>query len=160
MEELRDIQGLDYISAWPLAIGWWLIILVIVFCIFAAAAILYKRKLYKQSWQYASYRVLQQLQQSIATNNNLHVVNKKLLIDQLAVEIRRIAMAKTTRKSCASLTGKDWLKWLSEHDPQGFAWEQQGNLLISAQYMPDNTNYDLVQIQSLINAAKQWVKKC
>lgn len=160
MEELRDIQGLDYISMWPLAIGWWFVLGLIFAGILVGMYLAYKRWVYKKSWQYSSYMMLQKLQEEISKNKAVKEGTQKLLVDQLAVEIRRIAMAKTTRRSCAGLTGMAWLLWLAEHDPRGFAWDQQGQLLISAQYMPLSSGYDLSQVQNLISAAKQWVKKC
>lgn len=153
MEDLIDIQGLSYIGWWPLAIGWWVLIVIATIIIVTSIFLLIKRYKYKNSWRYIAYKKLNNLQQLLLTNDY------KLIIQDLSIEMRKIAMLSTKREECASLAGKDWLIWLHKNDPRGFNWLQNGELLLSAQYQPSASNIDIGTVKKLINAAKQWVNK-
>lgn len=154
MEDLIDIQGLDYIGWWPLSLAWWVLIAcalgVLAACLFMAWRF-YK---YRKSWQYQAFRRLTTLQQQVDQND------PKQLLQALSMEMRKIAMHSTQRESCAGLIGNKWLQWLQQHDPAGFDWVANGNLLVNVQYMPEAMQYDAMQIATLINAAQGWVKKC
>lgn len=160
MEELRDIQGLDNISAWPLSIGWWLVIIAGLVSLGFVLRYWFNHQLYKKSWQCRSYMNLQQIEEQL----NKQVVNGfsdfKQILHKLSIEIRRIAMSTTKRETCAGLVGKQWLEWLKKNDPLNYDWPNQGQLLIEYQYMPETKNYDIENLKSLIIAAKQWVHKC
>lgn len=155
MEELKDIQGLAPISSWPLAIGWWIIIVVCLSCLGFIAWRWYKNFQYKKTWQYKSFVNLQQIEQEL--NNNQLLPS---LIHQAAVEIRNIGMQTAEREQCAGLVGQQWLQWLQDNDPLSFNWTSSGRLLTEYQYMPSNDINNYTQLKALISAAKQWVKKC
>lgn len=159
MEDLLDIQGLDHINWWPPALGWWLLATIIVgLLLISLFAYINKRK-YRKSWQYQAYTKLQVL------NSQLGSVDYKQILQNLSIEIRKIAMLTTRRDVCAGLIGTKWLQWLHDHDPAGFNWLDNGKLLIDVQYMPitvkgDGANYTAEEISKLITAAEDWVRKC
>lgn len=153
MENLIDIQGLDYIGWWPLAIGWWGLLALIFIALVISAIFLIKTYKYKKSWRYIAYKKLANLQQQLPSDNH------KQVLQDLSIEIRKIAMLSTQREKCASLTGTSWLQWLQEHDPRGFNWLQAGEILLTAQYMPSAANIEVASVQQLITAAQGWVKK-
>ena len=101
MEELKDIQGLDQISNLPLAIGWWIIIGLASIALLVGLFFLYKRYVYRNSWQFKAYSQLQNLEQELEDNPH-----KKVLQD-LSVELKHIAMQTQTREACAGLSGRD-----------------------------------------------------
>lgn len=154
MEELRDIQGLDQISSWPLALGWWLIIAMLCVILAIGVWLIYKKIIYIKSWQYKSYLALQQIEQQVSD------YDAKQILHRLAVEIRRIGMLSAARETCAGLMGKQWLSWLQDHDPYSFNWLSEGQVLVQYQYMPDVSDFDKHKLQLLINAAKNWVRRC
>lgn len=159
MEDLIDIQGLDYIGWWPLSLTWWLIIAVACGGLGLAVYILIRKLQYRSSWQYRAHAKL------AAMHSQIGVVAHKDILQKLSMEMRKIAMLSSNRENCAGLIGNKWLQWLQEHDPAGFDWLQNGALLISAQYMPDAVTADAViaypvQISQLITAAQGWVAKC
>lgn len=152
MEELRDIQGLQPISWWPLAWGWWVVIAVV--CCTLAAVIVwqYKKYKYRRSWQGKAYANLLKLE------NELQIADLKDVLQQLSAEIRQIAINKSSRSSCAGLSARRWLQWLQDNDPQSYSWTSKGALLITDQYSPA-PNTGVEQIQEIINAMKIWVQK-
>jgi len=154
MEELRDIEGLDRISSWPLALGWWLVIAFVIALLIVAAVFFYRRYLYRKSWQYNSFRKLQVLEAELGS------AEQKKILQDLCEELKLIAMSTKTREVCAGLTGKAWLQWLQDHDPHSFDWQKQGALLVEYQYRPTADNYESSQLKDLITAAKGWVRKC
>jgi hypothetical protein len=157
LREMHDIHGLDAVSAWPLAIGWWLLIILAAVSVIGIFFYSIRRYRYLRSWQYGSFKILQSIEEELRSGAQRDL---KQILHQLAVEMRRIAMQAYTRETCAGLIGKQWLTWLEQHDPRQFAWQSNGQLLINYQYMPQVIEVDDNNIQKLINAAKQWVKKC
>lgn len=154
MEDLIDIEGLGQIGLWPLAIGWWVLAAVLLISVVVGSIFWYKRFKYKASWQYKSYSILDHMQKQ------LDHTEPKLVLQKLSLELRKIAMLTTKREACAGLIGKPWLTWLQQHDPAGFNWQENGGILLTAQYMPDTLADDSKQVSKLILAAKNWVHKC
>jgi hypothetical protein len=76
---------------------------------------------------------------------------------ELSELVRRIAIARLGRESCAGLTGEDWLDWLGGHDPKGFDWTRRGRVLLSAPYAPPAKADRPEELLALIDAAYDWV---
>lgn len=151
-QQLHDIEGLDLISSWPLAIGWWLLIF---FAIFLAAVLIvylfYKLK-FKRSWKNFTLQKLALLEENLsdATARETAVI--------LSEYLRRIALMRFSRKECAGLNGEAWLKWLSIHDPKNFDWEKRGAILIEIPYAPIDVKVSASELKKLVEAAKYWVR--
>lgn len=152
LEKLHDIEGLDAISWWPLAAGWWVIltvacILIFAICLFAASKIAFRR-----SWRYDTFQKLAALEAHLSDSS----AREKLIT--LSEYLRRIALQRFPRKECAALIGETWLKWLTENDPKKFDWETKGTLLIDAPYAPVSKRFSSEQLKELIQATKEWVR--
>lgn len=154
LEDLIDIQGLDNISIWPLAWGWWVIISL--FTISVSIGIFYwlRRLRYRTSWQYKAFMRLQDIQLQVQKHP------AKIVLQNLSQELRKIAMLTTKREQCAGLIGVQWLQWLHDHDPSRFNWVTHGTLLVESQYMPQSIHADPEHLTQLVTAAKKWVQKC
>ena len=124
LEQLHDIDGLDAISWWPLAIGWWVLIglgahsaqLRIGLCYVAW------RVAFKRSWKSDTFKKLAALERKI-----FPMTTARKTAITLSEYLRRIALRRFSRKECAGLTGEAWLKWLAGHDPKKFDWEKKGD---------------------------------
>ncbi|HSX20278.1 MAG TPA: DUF4381 domain-containing protein [Gammaproteobacteria bacterium] len=154
MEDLIDIQGLDQISWWPLAFGWWVVLGLVIVGVVVASFFLWRSLKYKRSWQYKAFKRLAKMQSQLGQSE------PKQILQNLSLELRKIAMLTTQRETCAGLIGDQWLQWLQQHDPAGFDWAQNGRLITALQYMPATEINDPAQINELICAAQGWVKKC
>lgn len=152
MDQLRDITGLQPASWWPLATGWWIVLVCVSIALIYAVIWLYRRYAFYRSWQGKAYKNLLILEKDLQANN------LKNTLQELSAEIRQIAINSATRQDCAALTANDWLRWLQDHDPQGFLWTQSGQVLIAAQYAPQES-YEISQVLDMINAIKRWVIK-
>lgn len=149
--ELHDIQGLDSVSWFPLAPGWWIVIgsLVSVFSVIGLLFFLKKRQQSKNNWQLTAQQAWQTLQSNL--------ISDRERLQRLSHLLRWVAIQRYGRSSCASLSGQDWLYWLTEHDPKGFDWQQHGKLLIESNYMPANVEIETEKLQKLFGAVKHWM---
>lgn len=151
IEQLHDIEGLDAISPWPLAIGWWVLIACGVVILGGAIWLLKLRLDYLRSWKKDALRKLDDLERCLSSSTSGETVAF------LSEYLRRIAVRRFPRKECAGLVGDAWLKWLKTHDPKQFDWSEKGKLLVEAPYAPAQTDLPLQQIKELIQAVRHWV---
>ncbi|MBK1703580.1 DUF4381 domain-containing protein, partial [Halochromatium glycolicum] len=137
LQALRDIHDPLGNPWWPLAPGWWLVLLAL--C--AAAVLIWRQRRHRPllpplpllrvgDWRWDAHRQLKRLQRA-APSTPL-----KVRAAELAELLKRIAMARHGRAHCAGLHGQAWLDWLTEQDPDGFDWRQEGQILIRAPYAP------------------------
>lgn len=138
LSQLRDIRGLDPVSWWPPAAGWWLVagaVLLLLVLAWRYRASLRLRippipVLRIGNWRWDAGRQLRDLRQRSASQD------AKQTAVELSELLRRVAMARLGRESCAGLVGESWLAWLAERDPKGFDWLTRGRLLLDAPYAP------------------------
>lgn len=156
-DQLRDIRGLDEIPWWPLAPGWWLVAIGVLALLWLLsnrrlAVPRWSRPVRRVAWQRAAARELHQLRRRVARDDS------KLLAGELSELLRRIAIARCGRESCAGLTGPAWLEWLAAHDPVGFDWVRHGTLLTRLPYAPPSQGEKATVLQTLIDAALAWTR--
>jgi hypothetical protein len=159
IDQLRDIHGIAGVPWWPPAPGWWLLVGGIALLAWLAWRFRTAIRLRIPplpvitvgSWRWDAARKLRDLRRRAATQE------LKQTASELSELIRRIAMARLGRESCAGLTGEDWLAWLAEQDPQGFDWRTHGRLLLDAPYAPPGKGAAGQALVELIDAAYAWV---
>ena len=139
LADMADIKGLDALPWWPLAIGWWFVIAIIISIFVVTIVIIIRKKQRKRTWQY------QALQQLLAFESE----QTHATVTKLSTLLKTIALQKSKRKDCASLTGNNWLTWLKQNDPKQFDWEKKGVLLNISAYAPPNNNVDKQQLDKL-----------
>lgn len=152
LSQIQDIEGLDLISCWPLALGWWLIIGASIILIIIGIWLYWRHWQYKKSWLYPIYLKLSKLEKNVTQDVD------KIIINDLSECLRQIAVKKYPRETCAGLSGTAWLTWLTQHDPKNFNWLQYGQPLILGAYAPKLANIKTTDLKKLIQAAKRWVK--
>jgi len=155
IDGLRDIRGLDAVSWWPLAPGWWIVLAAVI--ALAVVAVLWRRFApvmtfgRPRDWRVDARRLLRDLRR------RLPALDARDAITEFSELMRRIAMARTARDECAGLAGAQWLQWLTERDPQGFDWNEYGRLLTEVPYAPPGTQVDADDLRRLLDAAGRWV---
>ena len=97
LDRLADIVVPESISWWPPAIGWWVLLSVLLLAVIASAFVLYRR------WQRDAYR--RQALFELQTANSHRQINQIL---------KRTALQVFPRAEIASLTGKNWIQWLNK----------------------------------------------
>ncbi|MCP3869583.1 MAG: DUF4381 domain-containing protein [Gammaproteobacteria bacterium] len=150
--QLRAIHGLDPISWWPPASGWWISGALIFLGIFLLIALI--RHLIKYppgSWHREAREAILELRKQSRQ------LTPKETAGRLSVLLRRIAMARFGRHGMASLSGQEWLEWLDRSDPNHFDWSGRGRLLLSLPYAPDDQSIDPRDIEVLITATQRLI---
>jgi hypothetical protein len=149
---LRDIHGLDGVPWWPPAPGWWYVIAAVAL-VPVVIAIGYGLVHHGPwlGWRSDARRKLNALRKALPRENPREVAGR------LSELLRRIAMARSGRRVAAGLTGETWLHWLAEKDTSGFEWEERGQVLLKAPYMPPSMEVERKELALLIRAATRWI---
>lgn len=144
---LRDVHIPEAISWWPLAIGWWITMLLIPMLLWISFLI-YKRLTRKTAIKTAK-KLLAELKQD----------TRKTDVDKLAeisALIRRVAISVSPREECASLTGQAWLEYLDKSLKDNAFTQGVGQCLADISYRK-NTDEN-INILELINLTERWLK--
>ena len=144
---LRDIHLPAPISWWPPAIGWWLLLaLVILIVIGTVWAIRRTRRMTPAKL------ALQELD-GLQANTNQSALEK---IQNLSVLMKRVALTLRDRDCVAGLTGDEWLRWLDEtmSEHEGRFRQGLGRLLVEAPYRPTPPGEEL---DALFDLCRQWL---
>lgn len=149
---LRDIKELDPTAWWPLAPGWWFVIMVAI-VLFVAIYGFYRSGFAWFDWRRDAQRNLRSLQRRVRTDD------VKEVSAALSDLLRRIAIARHGRSACAGLSGTQWLAWLTDNDPAGFDWTDEGRLLLTLPYAPGGSGADdsRNQLKRLVAATVVWI---
>lgn len=151
MEQLHDIESIDAISLWPLAVGWWVAFAFGLVLLGSGIWFLWRRLSYLRSWRRDTFKKLDRLEKNLSSSTSGET------IVYLSQYLRRIVVRRFPRKECAGLVGEDWLKWLKAHDPKQFDWTEKGKMLIEIPYAPMHTDLPVQQVKELIHAVRYWV---
>jgi len=152
LSRLYDIKGLDRISWWPLAPGWWALLAMAALALIVGGVVYRRRLAYARSWKGDASRAFAALDAQLAQGD---VQKAGAALSGL---MRRVAMKRYSREECAGLQGQDWLHWLTAKDPAGFNWAEHGQLLVEAPYAPPGHHATAEPFKALIAAARGWIK--
>ncbi|OOZ37049.1 DUF4381 domain-containing protein [Solemya velesiana gill symbiont] len=151
---LHDIHGLDPVSWWPLAPGWWLVILSGAALVLLTWALVRYLVAYPPgSWRSEAHAALTHLKRRFRNGE----IDIKQAATELSELLRRIAIARLGREHQASLTDEAWLRCLGETDQSGFDWERKGQLLITLPYAPENQQAGHEQMADLIRTTTNLI---
>ncbi len=151
LAQLYDIEGLDTISWWPPALGWWIVAILLLLMVIGLSILFWRKYRFARSWQNIALKQLAEIQQYQST--------QKQAIE-LSELIRRIAIRQYSRKDCAGLEGHLWLDWLSANDPAKFDWQNKAVWLINAPYAPSSHLEDIssTDVAAVVQAIRGWIK--
>jgi hypothetical protein len=103
-----------------------------------------------RTWRWDAWRKLRRLRLDMDS------MAPKEVVSEFSELLRRIAIARFGRRTCAGLAGEAWLEWLTEHDPTGFDWNTKGRILLDLPYAPPNLQTGYEDLRELIDAALGW----
>lgn len=152
LSDLKDIRGLDDVSMFPLALGWWLLIGVVILIILGLLLRKVKNFFYKRTWKHNIRKELNNI------NVKLTEDNIKESIAEITEILKRIAIDLYGRGEVAALHGDDWLEWLEIRNSSNFNWKKNRDLLVSVPYMQ---NYKIKvkekEVRELIKAVQSFL---
>lgn len=151
--ELADIHMPATPSVWPPALGWWVLLALIVALITLAVVKLLRYKKLKTQQQ-RTLQALTLLETKLLQGDE---EKKTEALSEINILLRRLALMHFPRKKLASLTGENWLQFLDKSgNTQDFS-QGAGRILADVPYlarMPDSAN-----LKGLTQVVKQWVKQ-
>lgn len=142
LPQFRDIQMPDGVSFFPIAYGWWVLLLAVIFLFIGVKVFI---TFWKSRKKYYSLKKLE----AISTDNPIQAA---MDISEL---LRRISLFKY-RKSCA-LSGQDWIDFLNQHSAEPLS-PQNAEFLSFAPFMSlSDTRYTPDDAKELKNFCKNWI---
>ena len=143
---LRDLHLPEAIGWWPLAPGWWFLIVV------ASCVVLYYGYRAFRRWRRNSLRRVALRELRRIRGEYQAGVDEITLAKELSELLRRTMLAYAPRQEVAGLTGDHWLRWLDRGlDEQLFA-SGSGKDVESLPYRRPDTLGNGVDVQGLIDA--------
>lgn len=145
---LRDLHLPDAIGWWPLAPGWWGVIVLLGMVL---GYVLFR--LYRQ-WQFNAPRryAMQELARYEA--EYLEHRNPVVLGKQLSELLRRGMLAYAPRDEVAGLTGSEWLVWLDQGMPLPYFHTEGGKSLLNLPYRDPDGDFSDTDIGALVAAVR------
>ena len=144
---LRDIHLPDAVSWWPPAIGWWILVALILLALYLIPK-LYRRFTFKPINKVANLAFQQVINDFKKHNNAMQVIR------EISKLLRQISMSYTGRESSAQLTGDHWVASLNALTTEDYFSNDVSQLIISAPYQK---NID-IDPQILISATQCWIE--
>ena len=164
LDNLYDIEDLFEISIWPLAIGWWLLIGIVI-CVVAILIGYYlrNRKL-KKTWQYKLKNELLSMKSNISNDNfykDLIRISEILRIIACKRYLKKNNFNKDATNNIVGLYGNLWIDWLNANAPEGFDWKDNSKMVNEIPYMSESSikkiDINLSKLQNLINITIRWI---
>jgi hypothetical protein len=145
---LRDLHLPEAIGWWPLAPGWWV---VIVLAIAGLVWLLYK------VWQHHAFnaprryaiRELVKAEAEFRQHGNAVTLGR-----QVSELLRRAMLAYAPRHEVAGLTGESWLRWLDQDLPVPYFHTEGGKSLLQLPYRDPEGQIDDIDINAMLLAVR------
>jgi len=147
---LRDIALADSVSGWPPALGWWLLLALILLLGGVAW------------WAYRRYRQLALKRAVLVEFASLEARFKseselQPLLAELSIFLRRVCLSLPAYRQagCAGLQGEAWLKFLDRALASNDFENGVGRLLLQEPYAPRLANH--LELDELLPLLRRWL---
>ncbi len=146
LDILHDIHTPDGVDWWPLAPGWWLLLLLgstlLIFSIL--------RQHRGHRLQREARAELKRIRQEFQDHRQ-----QSQLSMEINILLRRVALTRAPRSLVAGLVGENWLKFLDQRSSDGEFSHGPGQVLGVAPYAPGAE----VDAEALLQLAEQWIRR-
>ena len=149
LKDLRDIHTPDSVSLWPLAPGWWILLVLIPLLILLIRYLL-KRKAKPKIKKLASVELQNILADYEIQRNGFKTVS------EISLFIRKVLVAKNGNQEVAGLIGNDWLAYLDNASGTDLFTKGGASIIATLPYRQQQDDLDL---QDLISATKNLVSR-
>lgn len=149
---LRDLHLPDPVGWWPLAPGWWFVLLVLA----VGVAYLFWRAFKK--WRHNAARRYALRELARYEGAYLEHRNPVMLGKQLSELLRRGMLAYAPRGDVAGLTGEAWLQRLDSGMPLPYFHTEGGKSLLELPYRNPQGDFSDVDVNALLSAVKMRLK--
>lgn len=145
---LRDLHLPDAIGWWPLAPGWWGVIVLVAIVLAYVSRRAYLR------WQFNAPRRFAMRELARYEAKYLEHRNPVTLGKQLSELLRRGMLAYAPRDEVAGLTGDQWLAWLDRGMPLPYFHTEGGKSLLNLPYRDPDGDFSDVDISAMLAAVR------
>jgi len=145
---LRDLHLPEPVGWWPLAPGWWVLLVLLALLLGYGLYRAYLRRRHNAPRRFA----LRELARYEADFNEHR--NPVLLGKQLSELLRRGMLAYARREEIAGLTGEAWLEWLDRGMPLPYFHTDGGKSLLQLPYRDPEADFSDVDIDALVSAVR------
>jgi len=149
LKDLRDIHQPDPVSIWPLAPGWWILIILVPVLIFLIRYLMKRKN--KPNYKKLALEELQNIVADYEIQRNSHKT-----IGEISLFIRKALVAKKGNEQIAGLIGDDWLDYLDKVSGTELFSKGGASIIATSPYRKQQEDHDL---QDLFSATKSLVKK-
>ncbi len=143
---LRDIHLPDPVSWWPLAIGWWLLLALLILLPIIVLAV--KKLIARRQLRKLALAELSNIESSFGQHKN-----SQLLVSEISILLRRICISRFPRRDVAGLNGEAWTCFLNSQSNSFDADTCQA--LINGPFQKQCDIND----QTLISACRHWIEQ-
>lgn len=149
---LRDLHLPEPVGWWPLAPGWWILLLLV------TALLAYGLLLAYWRWRHNAARrhALRELARYEA--DYLQHRNPVLLGKQLSQLLRRGMLAYAPRDEVAGLTGDAWLDWLDRGMPLPYFHTAGGKSLLQLPYRNPQDDCSDIDVDAMLSAVRMRLR--
>ena len=145
---LRDLHLPEPVGWWPLAPGWWMLLLLLLAALGVAGYRGYRR------WQQNAPRRHALRELARAEADYLQHRNAVKLGKTLSALLRRGMLAYAPRSEIAGLTGTAWLQWLDRDMPLPYFHTEGGKSLLQLPYRNPDDDFSDVDIDAMLSAVR------
>lgn len=148
LAQLRDIHLPQPISWWPLAPGWYVLMIIVLFLVVVIAYFIQQRRLNAMPKKQA-LELLKIYKQQYEKEKNTQITSAG--ISEL---LRRVALVYFPREAVASLHGDAWVVFLNQTS-KGIDFKPVQSMLLESPFKAPET----LNLIPLITRAEQWIKQ-
>ena len=145
---LRDLHLPGQIGWWPLAPGWWFVLLLTASAFAYLIWRAYKNRQHNGPRRFA-LRELARYEAAYLKHRNPVTLGK-----QLSELLRRGMLAYAPREEVAGLTGEAWLEWLDQGMPLPYFHTEGGKSLLELPYRDPAGDFSDVDVNALLSAVR------
>jgi len=147
---LRDIVLPPPVGWWPPATGWW-ILAAIFLALLVGLGWYWQRRRRRMQLLKPARQTLQQIERRFARHSDT-----RLLVQELSILLRQVALSQAPREQVAGLVGKPWLVWLDNCLEDTPFSSGPGQVFAAQVYAPQVQ----VNADALIKLCERWLTAC
>lgn len=148
LTQLRDIHLPDPVDWWPMAVGWWIVIILGILLFTLLLWRLWLRAKAARAKKEALRLLKLYEQQSLQDSNSARYCAKTSEL------LRRVALAYFPRKHVAALHGKQWIDFLNQHG-RNVNFNAVQHLLLEKAYQSHHKE----NLKPLFTRARIWIQQ-
>jgi hypothetical protein len=149
---LRDLHLPEPVGWWPLAPGWWAL-LILLAALLAYGLVRWHQRRQRNAARRYALRKLARYEAEYLEHRNPVVLGK-----QLSQLLRRGMLAYAERDEVAGLTGADWLNWLDRGMPLPYFHTEGAKSLLRLPYRNPQDDVSDIDVDAMLSAVRMRLR--